>query len=152
MICVTSDNDCFATTVKPRFTAPRFTVNPDLPHLQPFPQTFTRIFTFLSYNHVILCKEGSRLPFRHHASLPLTTFGSPCFSLHSLTRGKKSTSKEQKSNIRALNACKLKWQVANDGRPKWVNLWRGRKYDVAGFHPSIFTFVAGAQRQPHDVK
>lgn len=58
------------TTVIPRFTAPRFTVNPDLPHLQPFPQSFTRIFTFLSCNHVILCKEGFRLPSRHQASLP----------------------------------------------------------------------------------
>ena len=57
-------------TVKPRFTAPRFTVNPDLPHLQPFPQNFTRRFTFLSYKHVILCKEASKFDFHHQASLP----------------------------------------------------------------------------------
>ena len=58
-------------SVKPRFTAPRFTVNPDLPHLQPEPflQIFTRRFTFLSYKHVILCKEASMLVFRHQTSL-----------------------------------------------------------------------------------
>ena len=36
--CILTKNSIY--TVKPRFTAPRFTANPDLPWVKPFPQIF----------------------------------------------------------------------------------------------------------------